>query len=83
MGEPLPQAIYREKYYSLFRDDYTGACWVYLMKTKRKVHAKFQIFCACKENQSACKLKVLQADGGGKYFSTQFQEKLKKTSLEW
>ncbi len=53
------------------------------MKTKREVPAKFQIFCACKENQSACKLKVLQADGGGKLFSTQFQEKPKETSLEW
>lgn len=58
LDEPFLTTIYEEEYYSLFKDDYTNVCWVYLMKTKDEVPAKFLIFHLCAEKESACKLKV-------------------------
>lgn len=83
VGGPFPPTLYGEKYYSLFKDDSTGVCWIYLMKTKGEVPAKFRLFRSWAENQSGCKLKVLRADGGGEYMSTEFQEELKETGVEW
>lgn len=79
LDEPFLLTIYGEEYYSLFKDDDNGVCWVYLMKTKNEVLAKFLIFYSCAENESACKLKVFWADWGRECLSTQFQEKRKKT----
>ena len=83
VGGPFPPTLYGEKYYSLFKDDSTGVSWIYLMKTKGEVPAKFRLFRSWAENQSGCKLKILRADGGGEYMSTEFQEELKETGVEW
>ena len=39
--EPFPLTLYREKNYSLFKDDLTGVFWIYLIKTKGEILIKF------------------------------------------
>ncbi len=83
VGGLFPPTIYGEIFYSLFQDDATGAICVYLMKSKGEVPAKYRQFRAWAENQSERKLKVLRGDSGGEYTSTEFQDELKETGVEW
>ena len=80
---PFLLTVYGERYYSLFKNKSTGICWIYLMKTKKEVPAKFHLFKSWAKNQSGCKLKILRADEAGEYISTEFQEELKKIGVEW
>ena len=43
VGKLFSTIIYEEIYCSLLRDNLTGVVWIYLMKTKVEVPAKYQI----------------------------------------
>ncbi len=83
VGGPFPPTIYKKIFYSLFQNDAAGTIWVYLMKSKGEVPAKYRQFKAWAENQSGRKVKVLWGDGGGEYTFTAFQDEHKKTGVEW
>jgi len=62
------------RYFLTFIDDYNRKFWVYFLKEKSYA---FNIFCQFKsftEKQNGYYLKVLRSDGGGKYFSSQFNQ---------
>ncbi|XP_052726845.1 uncharacterized protein LOC128194777 [Vigna angularis] len=61
------------RYFLLFIDDWTGKCWVYLLKRKGEVLHMFQKFKNVVERERKKKLKVLRTDGGGEYTSTDFK----------
>ena len=65
VGGTFPPTLYVEKYYSLLKNDSTGVSWIYLMKTKGEISAKFCLCRSWAKNQSGCKLRILRADGGG------------------
>jgi transposase InsO family protein len=59
-------------YYVLFIDDHSWKTWIYFLKTKDGVLAKFQEFKAQVENLTEKKIKVLRSDNGGEYTSKDF-----------
>ena len=54
-------------YYVLFIDDHSRKTWIYFLKDKDGVLAKFQEFKAQVENQTGRKIKVLRSYNGGEY----------------
>jgi hypothetical protein len=59
-------------YYVLFIDDHSWKTWIYFLKNKDRVLAKFQEFKAQVENLTRRKIKVLRSENGGKYTSKDF-----------
>jgi hypothetical protein len=59
-------------YYVLFIDDHSRKTWIYFLKNKDGVLAKFQEFKAQVENLTGRKIKVLRSDNGGEYTSKEF-----------
>jgi hypothetical protein len=59
-------------YYVLFIDDYSRKTWIYFLKNKDGVLAKFQEFKAQIENQTERKIKTLRSDNGGECTSKEF-----------
>ena len=59
-------------YYVLFIDDHSRKTWIYFLKHKDGVLAKFQEFKARVENLTGRKIKVLRSDNGGEYTSKEF-----------
>jgi hypothetical protein len=60
-------------YYVLFIDDHSQKTWIYFLKNKDGVLAKFQEFKAHVENLIRRKIKVLRSDNGGEYTSKDFK----------
>jgi transposase InsO family protein len=59
-------------YYVLFIDDHSRKTWIYFLKNKDGVLAKFQECKAQVENQIERKIKILILDNGGEYTSKEF-----------
>jgi hypothetical protein len=57
------------EYYVTFIDDYSRKTWIYFLKAKSEVFARFQEFKALVENQSGKGIKVLRSNNGGEYSS--------------
>jgi transposase InsO family protein len=56
----------------LFIDDHSQKTWIYFLKTKDGVLARFQEFKAQFENLTERKIKVLRLHNGGEYTSKDF-----------
>jgi transposase InsO family protein len=63
-----------KRYFITFIDDCTRFCYKYLLKTKDEALHYFKIYKAEVENQLEKKIKRLQSNCGGKYFSNEFSE---------
>jgi hypothetical protein len=75
MCEPMIVAsLNRYSYYVLFIDDHSRKTWIYFLKTKDGVLARFQEFKAQVENLTERKIKVLRSDNGGEYTSRDFSD---------
>jgi hypothetical protein len=61
-------------YYVLFIDDHSRKTWIYFLKTKDGVLARFQEFKAQVENLTRRRIKVLRSDNGGEYISRDFSD---------
>jgi transposase InsO family protein len=61
-------------YYVLFIDDHSQKMWIYFLKTKDGVLARFQEFKAQVENLTRRRIKVLRLDNGGEYTSRDFSD---------
>jgi transposase InsO family protein len=61
-------------YYVLFIDDHSRKTWIYFLKTKDGVLARFQEFKAQVENLTGRKIKVLRSYNGGEYTSKDFNK---------
>ncbi|KAL4304503.1 hypothetical protein GQ457_10G014750 [Hibiscus cannabinus] len=60
-------------YYVTFIDDFSKKVWVYFLKQKSEVFAKFKQWKAQVENQTGRKIKYLRSDNGTEYTDSQFQ----------
>ena len=58
-----------ERYYVIFKDDYSGWCEIQLLKQKSELPKAFKIFSSKMEADTNKKIKVLRSDGGGEYCS--------------
>jgi len=70
------------KYYMSFIDGHTRKVWVYFMKHKGEVFQHFFNFKAMVEKEKGVSIKCLRSDGGGKYFSNEFNEYLKEHGIQ-
>jgi hypothetical protein len=61
-------------YYVLFIDDHSRKTWIYFLKTKDGLLARFQEFKAQVENLTEKRIKVLRSDNGGEYTSMDFSD---------
>jgi hypothetical protein len=59
-------------YYVLFIDYHSRKTWIYFLKNKDGILAKFQEFKAQIENQTERKIKILRSNNGGEYTSKEF-----------
>ncbi len=72
------ESIGRWKYYVSFIDDHTRKVWVYFMKHKGEVFQHFLNFKTTVEKEKGVSIKCLRSNGGGEYFSNEFNEYLKE-----
>jgi hypothetical protein len=61
-------------YYVIFIEDHSQKTWIYFLKTKDGVLARFQVYRAQVENLTGKKIKVLRSDNGGEYISQDFSD---------
>jgi hypothetical protein len=61
-------------YYVLFIDDHSQKTWIYFLKTKDGVLARFQEFKAQVENLIGRRIKVLRSNNGGNYTLRDFND---------
>jgi hypothetical protein len=76
------ESIGRCKYYVSFIDDHTRKVWVYFMKYKGEVFQHFLNFKAMVEQEKGVNIKCLKSNGGGEYFSNEFNEYLKEHGIQ-
>ncbi|TQD95075.1 hypothetical protein C1H46_019343 [Malus baccata] len=62
------------RYFVTFMDDFSRKVWVYFMKQKSEVFAKFKEWKTEAENQTGRKIKYLRSDNGGEYTSNEFTD---------
>ncbi|PKA63733.1 Retrovirus-related Pol polyprotein from transposon TNT 1-94 [Apostasia shenzhenica] len=63
-----------KRYFITFIDDCSKYVFVYLLRTKYEAFDKFKEYKTMVENQKEKKIKLLQSDRGGEYFSYSFNE---------
>jgi transposase InsO family protein len=61
-------------YYVLFIDDHSWKMWIYFLKTKDGLLARFQEFKAQVENLTGRRIKVLRSNNGVEYTSKDFSD---------
>jgi hypothetical protein len=61
-----------KRYFMTLIDDSTTYCYVYLLKSKDEAFHFFNVCKAEDENQLERKIKPVRSDGGGEYFSNEF-----------
>ncbi|PKU87980.1 Retrovirus-related Pol polyprotein from transposon TNT 1-94 [Dendrobium catenatum] len=64
------------RYYSVFIDDATRYCWVYLMHTKNETYLKFKQFLAMVTTKFKATIQIFHSDAGGEYTSHKFKNLL-------
>ncbi|KAK4390531.1 Retrovirus-related Pol polyprotein from transposon TNT 1-94 [Sesamum angolense] len=73
-GPTREQSLGGYLYYVIFIDDFSRKVWVYFLKQKSEVFAKFKLWKAEVENQTGRKIKYLRSDNGTEYIDSQFQK---------
>ncbi|KAK4385200.1 Retrovirus-related Pol polyprotein from transposon TNT 1-94 [Sesamum angolense] len=73
-GPTREQSLGGSLYYTTFINDFSRKVWVYVLKQKSEVFAKFKLWKAEVENQTGRKIKYLRSDNGTEYTDSQFQK---------
>ena len=69
------------RYFLTFIDDFSRNIWVYVLKSKSEVLARFKEWKTLVERQSEHVVKVLRTDNGGEYISKAFDDFLIKNGI--
>ena len=77
-GHVLVPSLGKFMYYVSFIDDFSRNIWIYFLRKKYEVFAKFKEFKALVEKQTKKKIKVLMIDDGGEFSENEFEEFCKK-----
>jgi hypothetical protein len=70
------------RYFVTFIDDKTRKTFVYFLKSKDEVFAKFKEFKSHAEKQTGKRIKILRSDNGGEYTSAAFDRYLKDRGIQ-
>ena len=71
-GPTKTRSLAGSNYYVTFIDDYSRKVWVYFMKAKSEVFDLFKKFRNQVKKETSQYIKCLQSNGGGEYFSHEF-----------
>ena len=74
-------SIGNSRYFVTFIDDKTRKTFVYFIKKKDEVFAKFKAFKALAENQTGKPIRTLRSDNGGEYTSHVFSQYLQEKGI--
>ena len=80
---PVATTLTGERYYILFKDDYSGVVKVYGLKSKDQAYEKYIEYKALVENHLKSTIKRLQTDNGTEYDNGQFITALKASGIQW
>ena len=80
-GPISPIAREGYQYFINFTDDFSGYCYIYLMRHKFESFEKFKLFKNEVHNQLGKNIKTLQSDRGGEYLSQNFDDHLKDCGI--
>ncbi|KAI5339351.1 hypothetical protein L3X38_018623 [Prunus dulcis] len=69
------------RYFVTFMDDFSRKVWVYFMKQKSEIFAKFKEWKTEIENQTGRKIKYLRSDNGGEYTINEFTDYCKQEGI--
>ena len=70
------------RYYVIFKDDFSGFCYLSTIAFKSQVFSKFKIFCGYLENITGEKVRKLRSDNGSEYMSAEFGLFLTNNNIE-
>ena len=70
-----------KRYFITFIDDYSRYTYIYLLRTKDEAFDKFKIYKAEVKNEKDKKIKMVQSDRGGEYFSNEFDALCEKHGI--
>ena len=81
-GPIKTRSLAGSSYYATFIDDYSRKVWVYFMKAKSEVFDHFKKFKNQVEKETGQYIKCLRLDGGGEYFSHEFNRFLDNQGIK-
>lgn len=70
------------KYFLTFLDDFSRKVFVYMLKKKSEVAAKFVEFKQLVENQTGSRIRILRSDNGKEYCNNELSTILKKSGIQ-
>ncbi|WZZ72276.1 hypothetical protein YC2023_083646 [Brassica napus] len=77
-----PDSLAGAKYFVTFIDDFSKKVWIYFLKTKDEVFAKFREWKAEVETKTEKKVKCLRTDNGLEFCNKQFDDYCKKARIK-
>ena len=80
-GKMSAKSLSGAEYFLTFIDNTTRYVWVYILKRKDEVFARFLEWKALAEKSTGRKLKVLRTDNGSEYTSAEFEAYMKKEGV--
>jgi transposase InsO family protein len=80
-GPTKTASIGGARYFLTFIDDFSSKIWVYVLKSKSEVLARFKEWKTLVERQSKHVVKVLRSDNGGEYISKAFVDFLSQHGI--
>ena len=72
-----------ERYYVIFKNDFTNVIWTYFMKIKDMTFQKFRKFKSMIKNQSNTRIKCLKVGDEKESIDNDFQESFDKNKIQW
>lgn len=74
-------SINHERYFVIFKDDFSGFMAIYFMKKKSETFSFYRLFAALIKNQTGLNILTLRSDGGGEFESNEFNNHLKEKGV--
>ena len=69
------------QYFVTFKDDFSGWCELYLLKSKDQVFETFKKYKSYAEKQTGAKIKALQSDNDHEYCNGQFDDYFRREGI--
>jgi transposase InsO family protein len=66
----------------MFIDYFSRKTWIYFLKNKGEVFARFKEFKAPMDNQTGKKIKVLRSDNGGEFTSNELRDFCRQEGIQ-
>lgn len=80
---PMPKpSVNGAKYFVLFKDEYSGFRYVYMIKNKSDVFSKFTEFACLIRNKFGRSIKKVRSDNGLEYINKQFSDYFARHGIE-